>query len=66
MSDQDLTPQVPGETAATEAEPTKKKPAAKAKEPGLPDQASINPEKITRAVLTKDGYVVPAGLGKKA
>lgn len=29
----------------------------------LPDQESVNPDKIKTAVLTKQGYVVPTGYG---
>lgn len=71
MSDQEIIPQVPGETSEQEQPKLTKaqeKAMAKAKDqaPGLPEQSSVNPAKITRAVLTKDGYVVPLNLGKKA
>lgn len=62
MSDQEIIPQVPGDNAEPEQKPRK----AKEKAPGLPEQSSVNPDKITRAVLTKDGYVVPRIIGKKA
>lgn len=55
---EEIVPQVPGE-AETEA------PKPKAKKSGLPDQSTVNPDKIKRAVLTQQGYVVPTDLGKK-
>lgn len=46
------------EAAKPEAKPSKAKPEAKA--PGeLPDQSEIDPKTITRAVETKQGWVVP-------
>jgi hypothetical protein len=58
MAEKDLTPQVPGETA--EPEPTKAK-AAKPEptKAGLPDASDIDPKKITRATLSKQGWVIP-------
>lgn len=58
MSDE-IVPQVPGE-AETEAPQPKK-----SKKSGLPDQSTVDPDKIKRAVLTQQGYVVPTDLGKK-
>jgi hypothetical protein len=63
MSNPELNPQVPGEEPTTEAaEPAK---AAKpSKSDGLPDQSSVNQNKIPRAVLTKQGWVVPTAKPK--
>lgn len=52
--------QVPGEDPSKKARA--KKPEAK---PGLPDQADIDPAKISRAVLSKDGWVCPLKHGKQ-
>jgi hypothetical protein len=57
MAEKDLTPQVPGETAeppANDVEPIKAKPTK-----GLPDASSIDPKKIKRATLSKQGWVIP-------
>lgn len=73
MSDKDLTPQVPGEAPEPVQEPeakpepkakTKAKPEAD-KPTGLPDASTVNPEKISRAVLTRQGWVVPAATPAK-
>lgn len=56
---EEIVPQVPGE-AETEAPKPKN-----AKKSGLPDQSTVDPDKIKRAVLTQQGYVVPTDLGKK-
>ena len=56
---EELDPQVPGNE---EAQPT----PVKAKKPrGLPDQDEVNPDKIPRAVLTQQGWVVPTNYGSK-
>jgi hypothetical protein len=66
MSDKDLTPQVPGEEVQEEAAPEVVEPkprakgkAAAVKQDAIPDQADVNPDTIKRAVLTKQGWVVP-------
>ena len=68
MADKDLTPQVPGEVSDTVPEaveapkkaPKAAKPAPKPQADGLPDMGDVDPEKIHRAVLTRQGWVVPA------
>lgn len=62
----ELNPQMPGGNAEPKA-PKRADVAknAEPKAPGLPDADSIDPTKITRAVLTKDGYVCPLRVGSK-
>lgn len=38
-------------------------PAAVTREADLPDQSEVNPDKIARPTLTKQGWVVPTGYG---
>lgn len=72
MADPDLNPQVPGEDVAPVAEvPAPRKTRARAEKAdedqasqangdNLPDQSTVDPKAITRAVLTRQGWVVPA------
>lgn len=75
MAEPELKPQVPGEeqeqdpVPEAEAAPAPKhKGRAKAEAPvvGLPESDSVDPNKITRAVLTKQGWVVPIAKPKAA
>ena len=64
MSKKDLTPQVPGEAPAVESAPevpeTPEAVASPAKPEGLPDASTIDPDKIQRAVLSRQGWIVPS------
>ena len=71
MTDKNLTPQVPGDApveqveAAPEAK-TKGKTAKAIPSGGLPEASSIDAKQITRAVLTKQGWVCPDKQAPKA
>lgn len=71
MSKPQITPQVPGESPATAAQAdagaqeqasqqTEQAQATADTDGGLPDQSDIDPTKIRRSVLTKQGWVCPA------
>lgn len=70
MSTKDLNPQVPGESPAVEPAPEVPETpeateapeaiAAPAKPRGLPDASTIDPNKIPRAVLCRQGWIVPS------
>lgn len=57
MAKKNLTPQTPGSQAQDAVADA---PEAQELDAGLPAAADVDPTKIPRAVLTRDGWVVPA------